>query len=136
MISNEKNDVRRGEKKSWSCSYVQNNLGQNQDFTYTKEPWGQPAPPQLDMDSNWTVFILNGNPAAHLNSLHRTNQLWSRRCKQVYGVTLCMQKIKVAHFRGIMCSRYTYPPLQTLQLRWRVHKSEARMACTCCFICH
>lgn len=63
---------------------------------YTIEPWGQPGLPQLDTDSNWTAFILNNNPAAHLNL--------SRRRKQV---TLCMQKIKVVHFKGIMCSRHT-----------------------------
>lgn len=60
MSSNEKNDVRRGEKKnkkSWSCSYLQNNLGQNQDFMYTKEPRAQAGLPQLDTDANWTAFI-------------------------------------------------------------------------------
>lgn len=85
MSSNEKNDVRR--KKSWICSYLQNNLGQNQDFMYTTEPWGQPGLPQQDTDSNWTAFILNNNPVAHLNFLCLTTLLWSRRSKQVY-VTL------------------------------------------------
>lgn len=37
MSSNEKTDVRRG-KKSWGCSYLENNLGQNQDFVYTIDP--------------------------------------------------------------------------------------------------
>lgn len=57
MSSNEKKKkhARRG-KRSWSYSFLENNLGQNQDFMYTVDPQGPTQLPHLDTEIGQRSF--------------------------------------------------------------------------------
>lgn len=116
MSSNEKNDVRRGKKKKkvGAAHIYRTTLGKIKTSCTLKSPGDR-----LDSHS-WTLMQIGQlSFESSPPELPWSDKTWcgAEDTNGFNVVTLYMWKIKVAPFRGITCSRYTYPPLQTLDLK-------------------